>query len=41
MRTPTDGSDRTLEVLALLTQLLNLSKVAKEIPTTKAVEILP
>jgi hypothetical protein len=41
VRAPTDGSDRTLEVLALLTQLLNLSKVAKEIPTTKAVEILP
>lgn len=41
VRTPIDGSDHTLEVLALLTQLLNLSKVAKEIPTTKAVEILP
>jgi len=41
VRSPTDGSDRTLEVLALLTQLLNLSKVAKEIPTTKAVEIVP
>ena len=35
------SADRTLEVLALLTQVLNLSKVAKEIPTTKAVEILP
>jgi len=41
VRSPTDRSDRTLEVLALLTQVLNLSKVAKEIPTTKAVEIVP
>jgi hypothetical protein len=41
VRSPTDRSDRTLEVLALLTQVLNLSKVANEIPTTKAVEIVP
>src|SRR5262249_25563221 len=38
---PSGNGDRTLEVLALLTQVLNLSKVAKEIPTTRSVEIVP
>jgi hypothetical protein len=33
--------DRTLQVLALLSQLLNLNKVASEIPTTRPVEIVP
>jgi hypothetical protein len=36
-----DGSDRTLQALALLTQLISLNKVAKEIPTTRDVEIIP
>jgi hypothetical protein len=35
------GDDRTIEVLALLSQLLNLNKVASEIPTTRPVEIVP
>lgn len=36
-----NGDDRTLQVLALLTQLISLNKVAKEIPTTRDVEIVP
>jgi hypothetical protein len=35
------GDDRTLQVLSLLTQLVNLNKVAKEIPTTRDVEVVP
>lgn len=36
-----DKNDRTLQVLALLTQLVSLNKVAKEIPTTRDVEVIP
>jgi hypothetical protein len=35
------GDDRTLQVLALLSQLLNLNKVASELPSTRPVEIVP
>ena len=36
-----DPSDHTLEVLALLNQLINANKNASEIPSTKAVQIVP
>ena len=36
-----DRSDHTLEVLALLSQLINANKNANEIPSTKAVQIVP
>lgn len=36
-----DPSDHTLEVLALLNQLINANKNANEIPSTKAVQIVP
>jgi hypothetical protein len=36
-----DPSDHTLEVLALLSQLINANKNANEIPSTKAVQIVP
>ena len=36
-----DPNDHTLEVLALLNQLINANKNANEIPSTKAVQILP
>ncbi len=38
---PVTSDDRTLQVLALLTQLININKVAKEIPTTQQVEVVP
>ncbi len=38
---PVTDEDRTLQVLALLTQLININKVAKEIPTTQQVEVVP
>lgn len=36
-----DPSDHTLEVLSLLNQLINANKNANEIPSTKAVQIVP
>jgi hypothetical protein len=36
-----DPGDHTLEVLALLNQLINANKNANEIPSTKAVQIVP
>ena len=36
-----DPSDHTLEVLALVNQLINANKIASEIPSTKAVQIVP
>ncbi|HEY3812798.1 MAG TPA: hypothetical protein VGL66_06195 [Caulobacteraceae bacterium] len=36
-----DSSDHTLEVLALVNQLINANKNANEIPSTKAVQIVP
>ncbi|HWE46919.1 MAG TPA: hypothetical protein VG407_12915 [Caulobacteraceae bacterium] len=36
-----DPNDHTLEVLALVNQLINANKNASEIPSTKAVQILP
>ena len=35
------GADRTLETLALVKDLLNLNTKANELPTTRAVEIVP
>jgi hypothetical protein len=36
-----DPTDHTLEVIALVNQLINANKVANEIPSTKAVQIVP
>jgi len=36
-----DPADHTLQVLSLLSQLINANKNANEIPTTKAVQIVP